>query len=160
MRYTVDPLPAGAAARGAGLVSDCSTARSSFCSVIGFSRNAEAPNLVASTAVSMVPWPLIMITGIVSRPEAPHSLSSVMPSTSGIQMSSSTRSGRMRSRTARAWAAFSASSTVWPSSDRMSDNRPRMPSSSSTTRIVAIELSVHLGCRSACVLGCLRSRGG
>ena len=25
-----------------------------------------APYLVASTAVSMVPWPLIMITGIVS----------------------------------------------------------------------------------------------
>ena len=46
----------------------------------------------------MVPWPLIMITGIVSWPVEPHSFSSVMPSTSGIQMSSSTRSGRMRSR--------------------------------------------------------------
>ena len=52
-----------------------------------------APNLVASTAVSMVPWPLIMITGMVSWPLAPHSLSSEMPSTSGIQMSSSTSSG-------------------------------------------------------------------
>ena len=37
-----------------------------------------------------------MITGIVSRPVVAHSLSSVTPSVSGIQMSSSTRSGRMR----------------------------------------------------------------
>jgi hypothetical protein len=103
------PLPTG-------LARPCSTARSSFCSVIGFSRKAMAPNLVASTAVSIVPWPLIMITGIVSSPVAPHSLSSVMPSTSGIQMSSSTRSGRNDSRTSRACAAFSATSTVWPSS--------------------------------------------
>ena len=80
--------------------------------MIGFSRKAIAPNLVASTAVSIVPWPLIMITGIVSCAVEPHSFSSVMPSTSGIQMSSSTRSGRIRSRHARACAAFSASSTV------------------------------------------------
>ena len=46
---------------------------------------ALAPYLVASTAVSMVPWPLIMMTGIVSRPAPPHSFSSVTPSTSGIQ---------------------------------------------------------------------------
>jgi hypothetical protein len=61
-----------------------------------------APNLVASTAVSIVPWPLIITTGIVSRPLAPHSFNRLMPSTSGIQMSSSTRSGRKRSRAARA----------------------------------------------------------
>ena len=79
--------------RGAGLARPCSTARSSFCSVIGFSRKAIAPCLVASTAVSIVPWPLIMMTGIVRQAVALHSLSSVMPSTSGIQMSSSTRSG-------------------------------------------------------------------
>ena len=66
---------------------------------------------VASTAVSMVPWPDIMITGMLSRPLADHSLSSVMPSVSGIQMSSSTRSGRWRSRRLRADAALSASST-------------------------------------------------
>ena len=48
------------------MASPCSTARSSFCNVIGFSRNAIAPNFVASTAVSIVPCPLIMITGIVS----------------------------------------------------------------------------------------------
>src|SRR5664279_2432285 len=110
-----------AAMREAGLTRPCSTARSSFCKVIGFSRKAMAPNFVASTAVSMVPWPLIMMTGIVSCAPAPHSLSSVMPSTSGIQMSSRTRSGRIRSRQARACAAFSASSTVWPSSEILAD---------------------------------------
>ena len=97
-----------------------------------------APNLVASTAVSIVPWPLIMITGIVSSAVEPHSFSSVMPSTSGIQMSRRTRSGRMRSRQARACAAFSASSIVWPSSARISDSSARIPSSSSTTRMVAM----------------------
>ena len=85
-------------------------------SVMGFSRKSIAPMRVASTAVSMVAWPLIMITGISRRPCEPHSLRSVTPSVSGIQMSSSTRSGRPRKRAARACAAFSASSTVCPSS--------------------------------------------
>ena len=53
---------------------------------------------VASTAVSIVPCPDIITTGMVSWPLAAHSFSSVMPSVSGIQMSSSTRSGRARSR--------------------------------------------------------------
>jgi len=35
---------------------------SSFCSAIGFSRNPSPPMRVASTAVSMVPWPDIMTT--------------------------------------------------------------------------------------------------
>ena len=35
------------------------------------------------TAVSMVAWPLIMITGMVSAPVADHSLSKVTPSVSG-----------------------------------------------------------------------------
>ncbi len=34
--------------------------------VIGFSRNDSAPMRVASTAVSMVAWPLIMMTGMVA----------------------------------------------------------------------------------------------
>ena len=66
---------------------------------------------VASTAVSMVPWPDIITTGIVSSPALAHSLRSVMPSVSGIQMSSSTRSGRVLLRKARASLAFSASLT-------------------------------------------------
>ena len=70
--------------------------------VIGFSRNDCAPILVASTAVSMVACPLIMMTGMLSMPVVDHSLSRVTPSVSGIQMSSSTRSGRARPRAARA----------------------------------------------------------
>jgi len=76
--------------------------------VMGFSRKSSAPIRVASTAVSIVAWPDIMITGIESLPAAAHSLSSVMPSVSGIQMSSSTRSRRFSSRSCRAWPAFSA----------------------------------------------------
>lgn len=66
---------------------------------------------VASTAVSIVPCPDIMTTGIVRRPALDHSLSRVMPSVSGIQMSSNTKSGRARVRCVRASLAFSASRT-------------------------------------------------
>ena len=83
----------------------------SFWSPTGFSRKSNAPIFVASTAVSIVPWPDIMMTGIVSWPPAAHSRSSVTPSVSGIQMSSSTSAGCCRWRYARASAAFSASAT-------------------------------------------------
>ena len=42
------------------------TALSNFCRVMGFSKKEWAPIFVASTAVSMVAWPLIMITGMAS----------------------------------------------------------------------------------------------
>ena len=113
---------------------------------------------VASTAVSMVAWPLIMMTGMVSRPAVDHSLSSVTPSVSGIQMSSSTRSGRARWRAARASAAFSASSTLWPSSLRISKSRSRMPSSSSTTSMFAMNASLCALQATAAVRGA--SEGG
>ncbi|MCY1356460.1 hypothetical protein D9M69_429140 [compost metagenome] len=116
----------------------CSTADSSFCSAIGFSRKFSAPILVASTAVSMVAWPDIMMTGMVSWPCADHSLSRLTPSVSGIQISSSTRSGVPAARYSRACCAFSASSTTWPSSLRISESSSRIPISSSTTRMVAI----------------------
>ena len=80
--------------------------RSSFASDSGFSTKSKAPRRVASTAVSTVPWPDIITTGQPSAASADHSRSSVMPSMSGIQMSSSTRSGAWRAREARAWAAF------------------------------------------------------
>ena len=68
----------------------------------GFSTKSNAPRRVASTAVSTVPCPDIMTTGQSSRGSADHSRSSVMPSVSGIQMSSSTRSGALaRARGAR-----------------------------------------------------------
>ena len=65
-----------------------------------------APMRVASTAVSMVAWPLIMITGMSSMPWEAHSPSRLTPSVSGIQMSSNTRSGRMRRRGARLRRVF------------------------------------------------------
>src|SRR5882672_7115903 len=79
-----------------------------------------------------------MITGTVSCPLDAHSLSSVTPSVSGIQISSRTRSGVSATRSWRATAAFSAVTTAWPSSERISDRSSRMPTSSSTTRMVAI----------------------
>ena len=87
-----------AARRALSRARPCSTALSSLFSLIGLSRKAKAPIWVASTAVSIVLWPLIMTTGMVSRLVVAHSLSSVTPSVSGIQMSSSTRSGRARRR--------------------------------------------------------------
>jgi hypothetical protein len=86
--------------------------RSSFCSDSGFSTKSKAPRRVASTAVSTVPWPDIITTGQDDSAAAPdHSRSSVMPSVSGIQMSSNTRSGNCRAREARAWPASPATST-------------------------------------------------
>src|SRR5712671_119970 len=64
-----------------------------------------------------------------------------MPSVSGIQISSSTRSGRCRSRCRRASPALSATETWCPSSARISDSSSRMPTSSSTTSMWAIALS-------------------
>ena len=43
-----------------------------------------------------------------------------------------------QARAARAWAAFSANSTVWPSSLRISQSNSRMPCSSSTTSMFAM----------------------
>ena len=87
------------------------TVASSFGRLIGFSRKSNAPMRVASTAESMVPWPDIITTGMVSKPLPAHSLRSVMPSVSGIQMSSKTRSGRISLRAERAVCAFSARRT-------------------------------------------------
>ncbi len=82
----------------AAVLSARETVLSSFCSPTGFSRKSKAPILVASTAVSMVPCPDIITTGMVSWPLAAHSRSSVTPSLSGIQMSSSTSDGCERAR--------------------------------------------------------------
>ena len=87
------------------------TVSSNFCRAIGFSRKSVAPMRVASTAESIVPCPDIITTGMVRRPLADHSLSNEIPSVSGIQMSSRTRSGRFSARSLRAAAAFSASHT-------------------------------------------------
>jgi len=58
----------------------------------GFSIMSKAPSLVAVTAVSMLPWPVMITTGkkgwffLISR-------SVSMPSMPGIQISSTTKSG-------------------------------------------------------------------
>jgi hypothetical protein len=98
-------------ASGLSCLSAFCTVDNSFCRAIGFSRKSKAPKRVASTAVSMVPCPDIITTGMFRCPAACHSLSREMPSVSGIQMSSRTRSGRNSLRTRRAAVAFSASRT-------------------------------------------------
>ncbi len=65
-----------------------------------------------------------------------------MPSVSGIQMSSSTRSGSCCARLARASAASAATSTSYPSSARISFRSPRISDSSSTTRMRAALMHV------------------
>ena len=87
------------------------TVFNSFCKAIGFSKKSKAPMRVASTAVSMVPCPDIITTGMVNKLLFTHSLSKVMPSQSGIQMSNNTKSGRSCNLAARAAAAFSANCT-------------------------------------------------
>ena len=86
----------------------------------------------------MVPWPLIMITGMRQLAGGAPLLEQRDAVDVGHPDVEQHQVGPQRSRTARACAAFSASSTVWPSSVRISDSRARMPSSSSTTRMVAM----------------------
>ena len=88
-----------------------STVRSSLVSERGFSTKSNAPSRVASTAVSTVPCPDIITTGQSYPSVTDHSRSSVMPSVSGIQMSSRTRSGTWAAREVRASAASAATST-------------------------------------------------
>jgi len=68
-------------------------------------------NCIASTAVSTDPWPDMTTTGHGKPAPADHSLSSKMPSTSGIQISSSTRSGVVRANAVRAAPPSSATVT-------------------------------------------------
>ncbi len=96
--------------REPSLIAD-DTVERSFCNAMGFSRKEYAPMRVASTAVSIVPCPDIMMTGIVIRPVDDHSLSRVTPSTSGIHISKSTRSGLFFENDSLACVAFSAATT-------------------------------------------------
>ena len=109
---------------------------------MGFSRQSSAPNFVASTAVSIVAWPLIISTGQCNRCRTLSSFRSDTPSVSGIQMSRRIRSNGSVVIKRRAVSAFSAVSTVYPSSERISDRSSRIPISSSTTRIFAIVLEI------------------
>ncbi len=123
--------------REPSLIAD-DTVERSFCNAMGFSRKEYAPMRVASTAVSIVPCPDIMMTGIVIRPVDDHSLSRVTPSTSGIHISKSTRSGLFFENDSLACVALSAVTTWWPSSFKISESSSLMPISSSTTNILLI----------------------
>ncbi len=82
----------------------------------GFSTKSKAPNLVALTAVSMVPWPVMMITWMWGLYFL-ISLRVSIPSSPGIQMSSKTRSGESESMTFKASCPLIAVETLYPSSD-------------------------------------------
>ncbi len=84
-------------------------ASSSRSREMGFSRKSRAPSWVALTAVSMVPWPDIMMMGR-SGLSARMRSSAAMPSRSGIFTSITTAS------TGRASSTCSASRPVWASS--------------------------------------------
>ncbi len=113
--------PTGASADGSRLraalaclpadSSAASTVRSSLASDSGFSTKSSAPRRVASTAVSTVPCPDMMTTGQSRSSLSDHSLSNVMPSVSGIQISSRIRSNRCAARASRASCAFAAQVT-------------------------------------------------
>ena len=103
-----------------------------FSSESGFSMKSNAPSLVAFTAVSMFPWPEIIITAS-SCPRA-RSFSSVSrPSMPGSHMSSSMQPKRSDSVSSRHSSPVAAQTTLYPSSSSTSLRVERMPGSSSTT---------------------------
>ncbi len=105
----------------------------------GFSRKSKAPSRVASTAVAMVPWPEIMITGhCVSRARRRRRVS--RPSMPGKRTSRITRSMRSRSASASASSPFSASATSKPSERSTMPKVRRMFRSSSTIRMRGVIL--------------------
>jgi hypothetical protein len=87
-----------------------STMRSSASSWNGFSRKSNAPMRITRTAVSMVPWPEITITGTSGACWRIFETSS-MPSISGIQMSTIASRGTSRSSSSSARRPSCASTT-------------------------------------------------
>src|SRR5436190_4929332 len=103
----------------------------------GFSRKSYAPNLVARTAVSIVPWPEIMMTsGAFSLSRIFSRVSS--PSIPGSQTSSSTTSKRRLRRTSRQASPLSATEVLYPSSSSTPRSDCRILDSSSTMRMLCM----------------------
>src|SRR5258705_5603016 len=103
----------------------------------GFSRKSYAPSLVARTAVSMVPWPEIMMTsGGLSRARIFCRVSS--PSMPGSHTSSRTTSKVCFSKRSRQASPLSASPVLKPSSSSTPRRESRMPDSSSTMRMLCM----------------------
>src|SRR5258707_11279390 len=103
----------------------------------GFSRKSYAPSLVARTAVSMVPWPEIMITsGALSISRIFCRVSS--PSMPGNHTSNSTTSnGRLRS-ISRQPSPSSAATALKPSSSSTPCSDSRILDWSSTIRMLCM----------------------
>ena len=121
---------------------------SSFWRAIGFSRKSKAPKRVASTAVSMVPCPDIITTGMLSCPPACHSLRSEMPSVSGIQMSREPDRAKSLAHPAGRRGVLGEPDVV-ALVDQDFREQLRIPTSSSTTRMIAMFafLLLHQGSR-------------
>ena len=82
----------------------------------GFSTRSKAPSLVALTAVSIVPWPVIMTTWMWGLYFL-ISFSVSIPSIPGIQISSRTTSGESESMIFKASYPLTAVETSKPSSE-------------------------------------------
>src|SRR5690349_1439644 len=91
---------------------------------------------MAFTAVSMEPWPEIIMTCVVGTNSFTRRKAS-SPSISGIQMSRIMRSGGSVPYIFNASIPLAATDTSYPSSSRMLRRDVRIASSSSTTRIDA-----------------------
>src|SRR5512140_725159 len=118
----------------------------------GFVRKSTAPSRMASTAVSMEPNPVTMITGISGRRRF-SSLSSSMPLIFPITMSERTRSYDEFSSPSSAASPFGAHDTRYRSSSRSVLVATRNALSSSTTRMCScsVLLIFHRGeCNGKC----------
>src|SRR5438270_8411901 len=116
-----------------------------FSSESGFSRKSYAPSFVARTAVSMVPWPEIMMTsGGLSNSRILSRVS--RPSTPGSQISSSTTSKAVLRSSSRHASPLPTEEAAYPSSARMPDRESRFPASSSTMRMRCMLDGGRCGC--------------
>src|SRR5438105_11937635 len=110
-----------------------------FSSESGFSRKSKAPSLVARTAVSMVPWPEMMMTSGASSMSRIR-CSTSRPSMPGNHISSSTTSKGRFFVVSSALSPESADEVLYPSSCKTPCKDSRMLDSSSTMRMLCIEL--------------------
>src|SRR5690606_32584379 len=130
--WPVRPLssPAGSGAASPSCRAACTMALRRASST-GFETKSKAPFFRASTARSVLPWAVIIATGMPGQWRWICSTSS-RPSPSGRRMSVRQRSKPWRASRARALATLSASRTRRPSWSRVMWSNSRMSASSST----------------------------
>ena len=107
----------------------------------GFSIKSNAPFLIACTAVSIFPWPLIMIIGESTFALFKASNTSI-PSICGILISQKMTSYNLFVAFSTPSFPCSASSTSNPSNSKISRNALLIARSSSTISILAIFISL------------------